>query len=721
LINSMSGDSGGVWVKALSETDSDKFYTGMAVIRLPLQSSRGGQLKIDSGFSLPVENAQNNPSGTVLKETEKNILKVYVLHNEQGAQDTLYNVSDPNLILHGQKRRVVYDSTYNTGDYVNFSLVTSDADRGKMYFADSTDYSLTLVDTSFFLRPWYLLAVTSVVRDGKGTIVQTIGQTGHNGKICMKDAYNGNLLLWSGTDTVAIAVDNNPQSWIRLNDDAFIDIQGVKNSPRLYKRRRYTSENEIVDYVSWSEFKDSVLNRDSLYFVCSKPGEAVIEMTVAGSDEINPARERLVVNNVALKLRDSLGRDLSLQKNAFSPKRVVAKRCLNDHDTVMIYDTARIQLYGLIFPEAQDTVVSIKIEIVYDTTDTNHVQFYTGTTGPNRVVRTLNVSNEARAEDITVKWDGRDSANNRILIEGKFLVKVTNSTSKNRTFTRQKKLYMAKPGMFLLGPYHSLSQEERDFVDTLKAWDKRQLIVWDSVPFLDKVLHRSFRWVFNPDQSMRLVSGVHGYATSGLKGGTGAISLINSLQTECSVFHITGHHNMIIEPGPRFVGNFLLADEKQSLLAECRTGSANFYCDSNVYCLNRKCNDSLRTGRFLDDVVLAVLIGCATDTGTVSTTQAFLNHGVDCVIGTKRIAIVEIMNFWNYYFWHFINYETSTINDAARDAYEQAITKYAEFAGFENEQAVYEYFSELRDFTTTIEIRGESNRALKPAHYGARQ
>jgi len=48
------------------------------------------------------------------------------------------------------------------------------------------------------------------------------------------------------------------------------------------------------------------------------------------------------------------------------------------------------------------------------------MQFYSGTTGPNRVVRSLNVSNAARAENITVKWDGRDSANHRILIEGNF-------------------------------------------------------------------------------------------------------------------------------------------------------------------------------------------------------------------------------------------------------------------------------------------------------------
>jgi len=70
---------------------------------------------------------------------------------------------------------------------------------------------------------------------------------------------------------------------------------------------------------------------------------------------------------------------------------------------------------------------------------------------------------------------------------------------------------MAKPVLVTLGPYHSLSQEELNTVDTLQAWDRRNLIVWDSVPFLAKNLHSSFNWVFNPNLSMGLVGNVNGY------------------------------------------------------------------------------------------------------------------------------------------------------------------------------------------------------------------
>jgi len=723
IVNIINNDSDGVWIKALSDTGSEQFYSGIVPVRLPIKLSGGSSpVKIDTGFSLPNESSSHDPIGTIIKGAEKNLLKLYVLNENKGRTDTLSNVTDPNMILHGQKRRVVVDSSYFSGKRIQFSLQTANVDRNKMYFIDSSKYSLTMVDTSFFVKPWTLLAVTVVTWKGKEKVVQTIGLTGHNGKICLKDAYNGDQFVWAGrSDTFAIAVETDSNGWIKAGNGAFVDIKTVKGSARIFKRKACSVDDEIVDLIMWSTFKDSVLHRDSIYVVCKDAGESVIELSIGGSGVKNAVRERLVINRVSMKLCDTLGRDLSLQANAFSPKRIISQFSSNP------YDTARIRLYGLIFPEAQDTVSNVKIEILYDTTNSDHVQFYAGTTGPNRVVKTLNASNAARAENVSVKWDGRDSANNRILIEGKFLVKTIATTVRNKSFTIFKNLYMAKPVLVSLGPYHTLTFEELKTVDTLKAWDKRNLIVWDSVPFLAKNLHSSFNWVFNPNLSMGLVGGCNGYKPNRLNGGIGAESLIDSLRTGCSVFHITGHHRMMLEPGNRYIGNYLIAGERQSLVAECGSGSAGSYCSQSDYCLNRKCNDSLRGVRILDDVVLAVLVGCATDTGTVSTAQAFLDQGVDCVIGTQRLAVVEIMNFWNYYFWDYVN-GGQTINNAAINAYTKALDKYMKFLKYNNEIDVYEHFGKnpdgtyvLRGYDETMQVRGYSNDRLKPAHYGVKQ
>ena len=120
-------------------------------------------------------------------------------------------------------------------------------------------------------------------------------------------------------------------------------------------------------------------------------------------------------------------------------------------------------------------------------------------------------------------------------------------------------------------------------------------------------------------------------------------------------------------------------------------------------------------------------MGCATDTGTVSTAQAFLDQGVDCVVGTRRLAVVEIMNFWNYYFWIEIN-KVNTVNDAASVAYGEAIKRYQKFLKYDNEIDVYEHFGKnpdgtyvLRAYGETMQVRGNSNEKLKPAHYGVKQ
>jgi len=350
------------------------------------------------------------------------------------------------------------------------------------------------------------------------------------------------------------------------------------------------------------------------------------------------------------------------------------------------------------------------------------VQFYSRTTGPNHVVRSLDTSNVARVENISVKWDGRDSANHRVLIEGKFLVKVTANTVNSKAFTSSKYLYMAKPVFVSMGPYHTTRTPTEDSaIVMLQNRQRHNLLVWDSIPFLNKTIHGNFNWVFNPFLSMGLVGNAAGYKKALMNGGIRGEALVDSIQSECAVYHISGHHGMYaVNAGGniRFIGTYGLSGN-QALISDCGPGSATPNCPNSYYCLNRKCDNTVRAQRFLDDVTLAILVGCATDTGTVSTTQAFLNHGVDCVIGTRRLAIIEIMNFWNYYFWVEIN-KGQTINDAAIQAYGNAITKYAEFAGLGSVEAVYIYFPDLRDYDDTFVIHGSRNERLKPAHYGVR-
>lgn len=116
---------------------------------------------IDSAFSLPIEGKnKTDPELKVIEDGEKSILKMYLLHFENGKNYIIENASEPELMLHGQKRNIEYDSTYFDGDVLEFRLIASDQDKGKMYFTDSTKFKITLSDTSSFDHPWHLDAIT---------------------------------------------------------------------------------------------------------------------------------------------------------------------------------------------------------------------------------------------------------------------------------------------------------------------------------------------------------------------------------------------------------------------------------------------------------------------------------------------------------------------------------------------------------------------------------
>jgi hypothetical protein len=719
IINTMVNNSDGVWVRALSDTGSEQFYSGIVPVRLPIKlSGSSSPVKIDTAFSLSNESSTgNDPIGTVMKGAEKNLLKLYVLNENKGRTDTLSNVTDPNMILHGQKRRVVVDSTYFAGKRIHFTLQTANVDRNKMYFTDSSKYSLTMVDTSFFVKPWTLLAATIASWKGKEKVAQTIGQTGHNGKICLKNAYNGNQYVWAGnSDTFAVAVETDSSSWIKAGNDAFVDVKTISGSARLYKRKTCGFNDEIVDLLMWNTFRDSVLHRDSIFVVCKDPGESVIEISIGGSDAKNTVRERLVVNRVSMKICDALDSNLSLQANAFSPKRIITE------DSSNFYDTARIKLYGLIFPEAQDTVTNVRVEILYDTTDSDHVQFYSRTTGPNHVVRSLDTSNVARVENISVKWDGRDSADNRILLGGKYSVLITATTIKNKVFKVTKQFFMANPPLLSFGINYPLRAEVQHEIDMYLHYDSLDYLNWNAVPFLNNSSYRNFQWLGNFASAMGLAGEVNGYNTKVLSGNTHSESMLDSLNNTSAVFRLMGHHTLFEYSGDT-IGKTLFNGEQ--LFAHC-SKDFDICTDSyNTHCLNFKCDGSKRNARYLDDVLFAALIGCRTGVGNHSTAQSLVNQGVDCVLATKLRVPASFMVFFNRFLWIRLNEAGKTIEEAAVSAYDDAINKMVEFTNMADRAALFRAFTNdktqeryLDVYGNTITFFNNPSLNLLPARYG---
>jgi hypothetical protein len=722
VINTMVNDSDGVWIRALSDTCSEQFFIGIVPVRLPIKlKGDRSPVKIDTAFSLQGEDKKSNgrdPIGTILKDAEKNLLKIYVLDENKGRTDTIKNATNPNMILHGQKRRIEVESSYFCGERIKFSLQTSDVDRNKMYFTDSSKYSLTMVDTSYFVQPWTLLALAVVSRKGKEKVSGTIAAEGHNGIVCLKDANNGNQYVWVGeSDTFSIAVGTDSKSWIKAGNDAYVNVITTKGTARIYKHKTCTEDDEIM-IMMWNEFKDIILSKDSIYVVCKEPGESVIEISLCGKGVKNPVRERLFINRVSLKLYDTLGRDLSIQANAFSPKRIIT-----EFDS-KIYDTARIGLNGLIFPEAQDAVTNVKIEFIYDSTNSDHVQFYGGRTGSNRVLRTLHASNITRSDNISVKWDGRDSIDNRVLLGGQYSVIITANTEKNNEFKVSNQFIMANPSLLSFGINYPLREVVQDEINMYLDYDRRDKLNWNAVPFLNYPRYRDFLWLGNFALAMKLSNDIDGYDTKMLQDYTHSEVMLEELNNSSAVFRFMGHHTLNDHSGVT-IGNTLFNDER--LLAYC-----NEECDIctdtyNTHCINRKCDGNERNVRYLDDVLFAALIGCRTGVGDHSTAQALIDQGVDCVLATKLKVPASFMTFFNTFLWTRLN-KGETVENAAADAYRDAINSMIQFTKMSNEAELFEAFRDkttnerlLDIYANTIIIFNDKSIKLLPARYGTNE
>lgn len=256
--------------------------------------------------------------------------------------------------------------------------------------------------------------------------------------------------------------------------------------------------------------------------------------------------------------------------------------------------------------------------------------------------------------------------------------------------------------------------------------DQRGQINWDAVPFLDKQKHSNFYWVFNPYITMGFTKSISGYDIDRLDGRINGGQMLDILQNKGAILRITGHHSgdTILN---RTTGVYQLGIFEGNLLfADVDLSYAEAICDNGSHSINYRCGATVekRDSLYLDDVLLATAIGCGTDNGASSITKSLVNHGVDCVIGTPGEVLVELMNFWNYYFWEEIN-SGAIVFRASIEAYSRAKSKLEEFLGVSN---LYEYYADSSVVHTYFEDIIQREQAgsnvwferIIPARYGKR-
>ena len=143
-------NSDGIWVKGVGDGEDQQFYIGISKVRLPLKAVAGAK-PIGVAFALGKEGAgRGDPAGTIVGGAESNFFKMYTLiENPDGSVDTIINSSNPEVLLHHQKRIIEIDSNYIGKDAsFKFDVIGTDTLNKKIFIESSNSYRAVIKDTS---------------------------------------------------------------------------------------------------------------------------------------------------------------------------------------------------------------------------------------------------------------------------------------------------------------------------------------------------------------------------------------------------------------------------------------------------------------------------------------------------------------------------------------------------------------------------------------------
>jgi hypothetical protein len=618
---------------------------------------------------------------------------------------------------------------------LEFRLCTAVEDKGKMHFADSVKNAITIVDTSTFMHNWQFYTASFVIgKLGEKKASKIFIKEGKNRKIWLKDAQKGFFNLWAGDkDTIAVAIENDPDNYLDIDDNVMVRFGAISNDVRIYKSRNMGNSDEIFfDDKPWGVFKSEVLTLDSIFILCRNYGEYRVEVSVD------------TVKSTGKKIADTPKSSMTEVLHICRQNVVIADRNnkkITPDVPFRVKPSAPLRIItSKVFQKALDTIVKVNVVVKYDSTNNDHVRWYE-TRVTNRVVWAAEQEILSTDNNCEIVWNCRDSTQDRrLVLGGNYAIEISCETSKKRILRINKKILVDRPQFVSLGISYRDSPESNEERNWLRSLAGSGELYCDSIPFLTcGPADYGYPFLNDFNQGVEFSSRINGFDKKVMYSGTPINDILDTIEQTGAAFRIFGHHGI----GPRndgVVNGVWSFSNGKKLHANLENNLICIYDSLGRSCLNGKCIKKsvvLRDSLYLDDVLLAVAMICRTDTGDISTASVLINHGVDCVIGTKKKVLIIFSFFWNYYFWDFLNKnqndQTYTINKAAFDAYGIALERLRGFYGFadiddmvaafgtnptdnnRNHLDLYENTISIKDCNTVGKV---SEQCFYPARYG---
>lgn len=354
---------------------------------------------------------------------------------------------------------------------------------------------------------------------------------------------------------------------------------------------------------------------------------------------------------------------------------------------------------------------SIVIEVSCDADNTDsdrrRVQFYSDSNSVSTTIKTITLQPKEKSINnrYTALWDGRDGIANRILLGGKYKIKATAR-------------FRFKEGAGYAEVDHSvgfLVEKPKLTSVTCKypSWPQSEIAGWVEnykTGLVDPEAEGAF--VFNSDDVQYLIEkvdpdkdtiedyfykfdwlvdfGVIGkqipvndFYDPPRKESSTSVSQtdMRNIKEDFAVYSWLGHAGIRSEapkiPELMFDQNYLYAGcgefSKSGSVCLDKDGDGN---KRDVKCDTANTDPNAPKKLWMDDVLLAVLMGCRTNVdgdGGPSMAKQMIAHGVDCVIATERRVLLPVMVFWYYHFYDLAFVTLQSIANATENAYLNAL------------------------------------------------
>ena len=282
----------GLWVRGRNaKKEEETYYTGICAVRLPIQNIADTK-PINTPFENNDERAGlEDPQGLIAGKMESNIFKMYALKlNPDNTEDTLYNVPDPEVLIHHERRIIEIDSNF-AGSNASFSfhVIGEDSTEKKIFIEPVDEYRAVIRDTS-------QTSGKTQVRVSNNGLLSYVGEKWILvSKIFSVEAENGNLLknglVGHPFELSIVNVDSLRINEIdQMDDEGFVTISTSSRVVILEKNSELGFDlwgdfakvsGRRVMQKKWGEYKEMLSGKNLLYFYTDRGGLHDIDINLS--------------------------------------------------------------------------------------------------------------------------------------------------------------------------------------------------------------------------------------------------------------------------------------------------------------------------------------------------------------------------------------------------------------------------------------------------------